>query len=102
MKKMAKDRIVEAIFSAFSCPYTYLELGGRLIIDDVNRITVEVTTSVAESSPSLNTAILPDKNPTITFSKDKTAFPITLIHEVRRKIFFLSFIKDSKEMRPQI
>lgn len=58
----------------------------------VKRVTMEMTTSVAESIPSPNTAKLPEKRPMLIFKVDKIALPIMLTHEARIKILSLSFI----------
>jgi hypothetical protein len=53
---------------------------------------MEITTSVAESIPSPNTAKLPANMPTPIFKMERIALPMILIHEARIKICSLSFI----------
>ena len=48
----------------------------------VKIITIEITTSVAESIPSPTTAKLPANKPIMILDTDKIALPIVLIHEV--------------------
>jgi hypothetical protein len=52
-------------------------------------MTIEITTSVAESIPSPTTAKLPDINPIIILEADNMAFPMVLIQEALINILFL-------------
>jgi len=65
-----------------------------MIIGAVIIIINQVTTSEAESNPSLNTAKLPDISPMIIFANDNSALPTTLTHEVTSNVFFLSTFFD--------
>ena len=55
----------------------------------VKIMTIEITTSVAESIPSPTTAKLPVHKPMMIFDADRIALPMVLIHEVLIKIFSL-------------
>ena len=56
----------------------------------VKIITIEITTSVAESIPSPTTAKLPANKPIMILDTDKIALPIVLIHEVVISISLLT------------
>jgi hypothetical protein len=53
----------------------------------VKIITTDITTSAAESTPSLRTAKLPDTKPIAILEAESIAFPIMLTHEVLITIF---------------
>ncbi len=69
--------------------------GGLLTKPAVIRITIDVTTSVAESIPSLSTDKLPAINPTAIFDADRIKLPHTLIHEVRFSIVSLFMVCET-------
>lgn len=58
-------------------------------------MTSEITTSEAESIPSLITAKLPDRSPMVILEIDRIALPMVLTHDesirvlVRKSFFFM-------------
>lgn len=64
------------------------------MIREVNIITIEMITSVAESIPSLSTAKLPANRPITILETESMLFPMVLIHDVLINIFsLLAFIR---------
>ncbi len=58
----------------------------------VKIMTNEITTSVAESIPSPNTARLPVISPMVIFEKERIAFPMVLIQDARKSTVSLFFV----------
>lgn len=91
-----KAMIMDAMFSAFPCPYGCSASGGFEAIFTANNITIEPTISEAECNASAIRARLPDMMPPTAFiiaSNELTIIPIQVAVTMARVL--ASFKQDS-------